>query len=156
MGTVPQIMSQTPHDPGASTLLSTLLSSVMLLAKTSNSVTGTGTEHWTGIMDKTETDREKFDSLKKSSEEIEMLRFFGYKDWLGTDLTACQQSSETRDEKNVNTSFLAYSILFCFLLFPSLLENKKYENSIDCHESCHLQTSAVSKVFPATIQTCEI
>jgi len=151
-------MSQTPHDPGASTLLSTLLSSVMLLAKTSNSVTGTGTEHWTGIMDKAnrETDREKSDSLKKSSEKNQMLRSVGYKDWLGTDLTTCQQSSETRDEKNAHPSFLAYSILFYFLLFPSLLSNKKYENSIDCHESCHLQTSAMSEVFPATIQTCEI
>jgi len=155
MGTVPQNMSQTPHNPGATTLLSTLLPSVMLLAKTSNSVTGTGTEHWTGIMANTETDREKFDSLKKSSEEIEMLRSVGYKDWHGTDLTTCQQSSETRDEKNVNQSFLAYSILFCFLLFPSLLENKKYENSIDCHESCHLQTSPMSTTT-TTDKTFEI
>merc|ERR1711997_828113 len=116
MGTVPQIMSQTSHDPGASTLLSTLLSSVMLLAKTSNSVTGTGTEHWTGIMDKTETDREKFDSLKKSSEEIEMLRFFGYKDWLGTDLTTCQQRPETRRM----LTLLSLPTASCFVSFSSL------------------------------------
>merc|ERR1712203_506144 len=118
MGTVPQIMSQTPHDPGASTLLSTLLSSVMLLAKTSNSVTGTGTEHWTGIMDKAnrETDREKSDSLKKSSEKNQMLRSVGYKDWLGTDLTTCHQSPETRRM----LTLLSLPTASCFISFSSL------------------------------------
>merc|ERR1712183_176153 len=118
MGTVPQIMSQTPHDPGATTLLSTLLSSVMLLARTSNSVTGTGTEHWTGIMDKAnrETDREKSDSLKKSSEKNQMLRSVGYKDWLGTDLTTYQQSSET----GILLKLLALPTASCFVSFSSL------------------------------------
>merc|ERR1712072_1285979 len=53
-------------------------------------------------------------------------------------------------------SYLACSILLCFLLFPSLSENKKYQAIIDCHESCHLQTSAMSKVFSDNIQTFEI
>merc|ERR1739845_18248 len=53
-------------------------------------------------------------------------------------------------------SYLACSILLCFLLFPSLSENKKYQANFDCHESCHLQTSAMSKVFSDKIQSFEI
>merc|ERR1711874_1045 len=182
MGTVPQNMSQTTDNPGATSLLSTLLNSVVLLA----SSTVTRTEHdpgdslnktietfllcdipWllSGILDRgnTEMDRKKIASWKKSSEEIKILGSAGYKDWLGTDisniLTSSHQSSENEDQNNAEAqpSFLAYSILFCFLLFPSLLENKKYQASIDYHhESSHLKTSAMSEVFPATIQTFEI
>merc|ERR1711936_1237647 len=172
MGTVPQNMSQTTDNPGAASLLSTLLSSVVLLA----SSTVTRTEHdpgdalnktfetfknipWLlcGILDRgnTEMEREKIASWKKSSEQIEILGSAGYKDLLGTDisniLTSSHQSSENEDRKNTEAqpSFLAYSILFCFLLFPSLLENKKYQASIDYHhESSHLKTSAMSEVLP--------
>jgi len=131
---------------------------VMLLA--SRSVTGT--EHWTGIMDRAnqQMDREKFESLKKSKlkKEIEMLRYVELEDsedWLGRNLTIFKQSSETRDEKNAHPSFFAYSVLFYFLLLPSLLENKKYEASIANHESCHLQTSPMSTTT-TTDKTFEI
>jgi len=149
MGTVPQNMSQTTDDPGATSLFSTLLPTVVLLA----SSTVTRTEHdpgdslnktietfvlcdipWLlcGILDRgnTEMDSEKIASWKKSSEEIEILGSVKYEDWLGTDisniLTKSHQTSENEDQKNAETqpSSLAYSILFYFLLFPSLLENK--------------------------------
>jgi len=155
MGTVPQNMSKTKDKPGATRLLSRLLPSVMLLA--SSSVTET--EHDPGDavnmtiekIGNTEMDRETIDSLWKSLEKI-----------LATDnsniLTTSTQSSENEDHKNVEAqpSYLAFSILLCFLLFPSLSENMKYQASIDCYESCHLQTSAMSKFFPDNIQTFEI
>jgi len=163
MGTVHQNMSQTTDNPGATALLSTLLHSVILLA----SSTGAGKNKtiekfvrgYTIIRDRgnTEMNPEKFNSWKKSSEEI--LDSVGYKlRLLTTSATTTAQSSENEDEKKAEThpSFLAYSTLICFLLFPSLLENKKYETRIDYHESCHLQTSAMSKVFPDTKQTLKI
>ena len=166
-------MSLTTDNPGATRLFSSLLPSVMLLA--SSSVTGTG-HHWTGAKcllssllssvrlgemdsDNTEMDREKIDSWKKSSDGIDILHSVGHKDWLGTDisnlLTTSEQSSENENEKNA-AAFFCYSVLICFLLFPSLLENKKYEARLDYHESCHLQTSAISKVFPDAMQTFEV
>merc|ERR1712172_85051 len=172
MGTVHQNMSLTTDNPGATRLFSSLLPSVMLLA--SSSVTGTG-HHWTGAKsllstllssvrmgemdrDNTEMDREKIDTWKKSSDEIDILETDDWKkDWLGTDisnlLTTSEQSSEI--EKNAEACFY-YSVLICFLLFPSLLESKKYEARVDYHESCHLQTSAMSKVFPNAMQTFEV
>merc|ERR1719219_71567 len=148
-------MSQTSDNPGGSSLLSTLLPSVMLLA----SGTVTGSEHDPG--DGGNYRIEKFvghlrtDSAvdqKNSAEEIELLF------QASPCLTTSTQSSENEFEKNYEAhhSFLAGSLLFGFLLFPSLLENKKYEATVDYHESCHLQTSALSKLFPDTIQTFKI
>merc|ERR1711994_1108783 len=149
-------------NPGATRLFSSLLPSVMLLA--SSSVTGTG-HLWTGAKsllssllssvrlgemdsDNTEMDREKIDSWKKSSDGIDILHSVGHKDWLGTDisnlLTTSEQSSE--NEKNAE-AFFYYSVWICFLLFSSLLENKKYYRK-NYNESCLLQTSAISKVSP--------
>jgi hypothetical protein len=145
----------------------------MLLA--SSSVTGTGND-WTGDkgflstllssvrvrmeeMDKdnTDMDRDKTESLKKSSDDINIS--VGHKDWRGTDisnlLATSEQSSENEDEKNTE-AFCSYNVLMCLLLFPSLLESKKYEARLDYHESCHLHTSAMSEVFPDTMQTFEI
>ena len=160
-------MSLTTDNPGATRLFSSLLPSVMLLA--SSSVTGTG-HHWTGAKsllftllssvdmgemdsDNTEMDREKIDSWKKSSDGIDILHSVGHKDWLGTDisnlLTTSEQSSENENEKNAE-AFFYYSVLICFLLFSSLLENKK------CKRKSHLQTSAMSKVFPDAMQTFEV
>merc|ERR1712141_985872 len=165
MGTVPQNMSLTTDNPGATRLFSSLLPSVMLLA--SSSVTGTGAKSLLSTLlssvrlgemdsDNTEMDREKIDSCKKSSDGIDILHSVGHKDWLGTDianlLTTSEQSSENENENNAAV-FFYYSVLICFLLFPSLLENKKYEARLDYHESCHLQTSAISKVFPDAMQT---
>merc|ERR1711953_198855 len=156
MGTVPQNMSQTTDNPGATSLLSTLLPSLVLLA----SSTVTRTEHDPG------------DSLNKTIETFLLCDIpwllSGILDRGNTEmdsekkkniLTSSHQSSENEDQNNAEAqpSSLAYSILFCFLLFPSLLENKKYQASIDHHhESSHLKTSAMSEVFPATIQTFEI
>merc|ERR1711874_30649 len=155
MGTVPQNMSQTTDNPGATSLLSTLLNSVVLLA----SSTVTRTEHDPG------------DSLNKTIETFLLCDIpwllSGILDRGNTEmdsekkkniLTSSHQTSENEDQKNAEAqpSSLAYSILFWFLLFPSLLENKKYQASIDHHESSHLKTSAMSEVFPATIQTFEI
>merc|ERR1711874_140490 len=165
---VPQNMSLTTDNPGATRLFSSLLPSVMLLA--SSSVTGTGAKSLLSTLlssvrlgemdsDNTEMDREKIDSWKKSSDGIDILYNVGHEDWLGTDisnlLTTSEQSSENENEKNA-AAFFCYSVLICFLLFPSLLENKKYEARLDYHESCHLQTSAISKVFPDAMQTFEI
>merc|ERR1711997_173820 len=134
MGTVPQNMSLTTDNPGATRLFSSLLPSVMLLA--SSSVTGTG-HHWTGAKsllstllssvrlgemdsDNTEMDREKIDSWKKSSDGIDILHSVGHKDWLGTDisnlLTTSEQSSENENEKNAEAFFLLQRLD----LFPSL------------------------------------
>merc|ERR1711879_625245 len=134
MGTVPQNMSMTTDNPGATRLFSSLLPSVMLLA--SSSVTGTG-HHWTGAKcllstllssvrlgemdsDNTEMDREKTDSWKKSSDGIDILHSVGHKDWLGTDisnlLTTSEQSSENENEKNAAGFFLLQRLD----LFPSL------------------------------------
>merc|ERR1712066_165103 len=157
MGTVHQNMSQTTDNPGATALLSTLLPSVILLASSTGAGKNKRGYPIIRVRDNTEMNPEKFDSWKKSSEEI--LHSVGYKlKLLTTSATTTAQSSENEDEKKAEAhpSFLASSILICFLLFPSLLENKKYEARIDYHESCHLQTSAMSKVFPSTKQTFEV
>jgi len=125
MGTVHHNMAQTADNPGGSSLLATLLPSVMLLA----SGTVTGTEH--DPDDGGNYGIEKFVfgtnsavDQKNSAEEIEPL--FQASPYIGT---TSAQSSENEFEKNYEAhhSFLAYCLLVGFLLFPSLLENKKYE-----------------------------
>merc|ERR1712187_513648 len=214
MGTVPQNMSPTT-DPGATSLLSTLLPSLMLASSRV-----TGTEHDPGDAVKitiekieiTEMDQETINSEKKSVEKIlsfvqivEIVKAFiedtcedfsylntlafmillsgsgghqcawaaggtydlcqlnlfnniqqGKFEWLdNNNQTALVTPANIRNVEAL-PSYLACSILLCFLLFPSLSENKKYQAIIDCHESCHLQTSAMSKVFSDKIQTFEI
>merc|ERR1712020_55779 len=157
MGTVPQNMSLTTDNPGVTRLVSYICiwPSVMLLA--SNSVTDTAAisllstlvDKTMGEMDwdNTEMDRDNIDSWKKSSDEIDILQ---KKDLLGTDilnfLTTSEQSSENENMKNTEShpSLLAASVLICFLLFPSLIESKKYEATLDHHESYHFPTSAMS------------
>ena len=66
-------------------------------------------------------------------------------------------TEEKMKEKNCGPhSLLAYSLLLSFLLFPSLSENKKYEERVDYHQSCNIQASALSKISPVTMQTLEV
>merc|ERR1712183_14345 len=172
---VPQNMSLSTDSKVATSLLSSLLPSVMLLA--SSSLTDAGHD-WTGDKsllstllssvrvrmeemekDNTDMDLTKTEILKKTSDDINIVYSDGHKDWRGTDisnlLATSEQSSENENEKNTE-AFFYYNVLMCLLLFPSLLESKKYEARLDYHESCHLHTSAMSKVFPDTMQTFEI
>ena len=168
-------MSETTDKPGGVSLLSTLLPSVIFLA--SNTLIPTDndpgdvankfllSDHIFVDRDNTEMDPEtySFDDLK-SSELIKMLPSARFKDWLGRDisniLTTSEQSSENETEKiaDIHPSFLAYILLVGSLLCPSLLGNKRYEAIVDndYHQSCHLQTSAMSNAFLDNLQTFEV
>ena len=167
-------MSQRTDNPGGVSLLSTLLPSVILLAST----TLTLTDHDPGdgankfllsdlaiLLDRDNTVMALcFDDVMKSSEKIENLHSARFNGGLGRDdfniLTTSEQSSENEDEKiaevHPHPSFLASSLLIGSLLSPSLLAKKKYEARVDHHQSCHLQTCAMSNVFPDTRQTLEV
>jgi len=60
-----------------------------------------------------------------------------------------QRSEKEFEQKN------PFTTLFPLLFFHCLHHNKKYENRVDYHETCHLQASAMSKHFEA-MQTVEI
>jgi len=142
MGTVHHNMSQTPDNPGGTILLSILLPSVMFLAS--------------GRIEKFppgDLGTNSADDQKNSVEEIELL----YQASPFT-LTTSAQSLENGFQKNCEAphSLLAFSLLVGFLLFPSLLENKKYEERVDYHQSCNIQARALPKIFPGTMQTLEI
>merc|ERR1712232_432171 len=141
MGTVHHSMSQTADNPRGTSLLSTLLPSVMFLAsgrieKLAPGDLGTNSDD---------------DQNQKNS--VELL----YQASPFT-LTTSAQSLENEFEKTCGTpySLLTYSLLVGFLLSPSLLENKKYEERVDYHQSCNIQASALSKISPDTMQTLEI
>merc|ERR1711974_482342 len=128
MGTVLHNMSQTADNPRGTSLLSTLLPSVMFLAsgrieKLAPGDLGTHSDD---------------DQNQKNS--VELL----YQASPFT-LRTSAQSLENEFEKTCGTphSLLAYSLLVGFLLFPSLSENKKYEEKVYYHQSCNIQASAL-------------
>merc|ERR1712232_1244172 len=136
MGTVHHSMSQTADNPRGTSLLSTLLPSVMFLAsgrieKLAPGDLGTNSDD---------------DQNQKNS--VELL----YQASPFT-LRTSAQSLENEFEKTCGTyhSLLAYSLLVGFS--PSLLENKKYEERVDYHQSCNIQASALSKISLDTMQT---
>merc|ERR1712125_250890 len=109
MGTVHHSMSQTADNPRGTSLLSTLLPSVMFLAsgrieKLAPGDLGTNSDD---------------DQNQKNSVEL-LYQASPFK------LRTSAQSLENEFEKTPYT-LLAYSLLVGFLLSPSLLERKKYE-----------------------------
>jgi len=139
MGTVHHNMSQTADNPRGTSLLSI---SMMFLAsgrieKFAKGDLGTNSS----------------DDQKNSVDEIEPF----YQASPST-LKTSAQSLGNGFEKNCEDhhSLLAYSLLVGFLLLPSLLENKKYEERVDYHQSCNIQARALPKIFPDTMQTLEI
>ena len=135
-------MSQTADNPRGTSLLSTLLHSVMFLAS------GRIEKFAPGDLG-TKSDNDQNNSV----EEIELL----YQASPFT-LTTSAQSLKNEFEKTCGThhSLLAYILLVGFFLFPSLLENKKYEERVDYHQSCNIQASALSKISLDTMQTLEV
>merc|ERR1712232_21623 len=143
MGTVHHSMSQTADNPRGTSLLSTLLPSVMFLAsgrieKLAPGDLGTNSDD---------------DQNQKNSVEL-LYQASPFK------LRTSAQSLENENEfeKTCGTPYflLAYSLLVGFRLSPSLLENKKYEERVDYHQSGNIQASALSKISPVDKQTLEI
>merc|ERR1712066_71124 len=141
MGTVLHNMSQTADNPRGTSLLSTLLPSVMFLAS--------------GRIEKLApgdlgTNSDDDQNLKNSVELLYQASSFT--------LTTSAQILKNEFEKNCGTYhfLLAYSLLVVFIISPSLSENKKYEERVDYHQSSNIQASALSNIFPDTMQTLEI
>jgi len=139
MGTVLSNMSPTPDN-----LLSALLP-LFLLCKP-------------GILDrnKTEMNLWNLDVGTNSSNDLKHYTRGIKRSLPGIDISTttttsapAQRSEKEFEQKN------PFITLFPLLFFHCLHHNKKYENRVDYHESCHLQASAMSKHFEA-MQTVEI